>query len=215
MNLTEEQKKEIQGYIITVPKYRETYNELYDHILTSLADQEGPFHINLVLKIVNDDFGGFKQIVDQEELYHKQIGKKFNKQFLLLFVDTLKWRGIVLFILCLMFYYSDKTTPVNVKLLLEASKNSLMLVMLVGYARIVVNIIRFSKLSILDGHVSFTSSFGYFSFNLFITRIVNGQVFELSDNSKLMVVLIVFSFVSIYLRTFFKIYSRKSTILIV
>lgn len=215
MILTEEQKKEIQGYIITVPKYRETYNELYDHILNSLADQKGPFHINLVLKIVNDDFGGFKQIVDQEELYHKQMGKKFNKQFLMLFMDTLKWQGIGVFIICLMYYYSKQAIPVNIKVLLDASKIGLMLVMLVGYTRIVVNIVRFSKLSILDGHVAYTCSFGYFSFNLFINRIVDGKIFELTDNSKLIVMLIVFSIVSIYLRTFFKIYTRKSTILIV
>ncbi len=214
MNLTVEQKKEIQGYIIAVPKYRETYNELYDHILNSLADQKGTFQIDLVLKIVNDDFGGFNEIAEQEEIYHKQIGKKFYRQFRQCFVDTLKWQGVAVIIICAIIYYGNKTTPFDIKPMVKASTICLMLVTMFGYARIIVNVIRFSKLSILDGHLGYASSFGLCITNLFLGGFINGHILELSDNNKLIAVLVLFSFASIYARTFIKIYTRKSNILI-
>lgn len=213
MLLSEEQKAEIRGFIITATKYRETYNELYDHILNSLADQEGTFHINDVLRIVNDDFGGFKEIVEQEGIYHKELGKKFNKQFQLQFIDTLKWQGIGLLIICLMIYYSNKTSPFNIKPMVSASTICLMSVTLFGYARIIVNVVRFSKYSILDGHVGYICSFGFSITNLFLHGFINGRLFELSDNNRLIAVLILFSVASIYARTFIKFYKQKFKIL--
>ncbi|RZK22044.1 MAG: hypothetical protein EOO43_10115 [Flavobacterium sp.] len=214
MNLTDEQKNEIQGYIITVPKYRETYNELYDHILTSLADQDGTFHIDLVTKIVNDDFGGFNEIADQEQIYHKEIGKKFNRQFRLQFIDTLKWQGIGVLVICFMLYYSHKTTPFYMKPLVTVSMICLMSVALFGYARIIVNVIRFSKLSILDGHLAYASSFSFATINLVLGGFINGHILELSDNNKLIAIFFLFSFASVYAITFAKLYTRKLNILI-
>lgn len=214
MELTEEQKAEIQGYIVTVPVYRETYNELYDHILNALADQEGIYHIDEVLKVVDNDFGGFNKVVEQEEIYHKEIGKKFNKQFRLQFFDTLKWQGIGLLIVCLILYYSNKTSPFYIKPMVSASTICLMSVTIFGYARIIVNAVRFSKYSILDGHLGYACSFGLSTTNLFLGGFINGHILELSDNNKLIAILILFSFASIYAITFIKFYARKFKILI-
>lgn len=213
MELSVEQKAEIWGCVITATKYRETYNELYDHILNSLADQDGTYHINLVLKIVDDDFGGFNEVLAQEEIYQKNIGKKFNKQFRSQFIDTLKWQGIGLLIIGLLIYYSNKTSPFNIKPMLKATTFCLLSVTLFGYARIIVNVIRFSKYSILDGHVGYACGFGFAIWNLFVQGFINGHIFALSNNGKLIATLVLFSFCSIYVRTFLKFYGQKFKIL--
>jgi len=213
MELSAEQKAEIRAYLITATKYRETYNELYDHILNSLVDQEGIYHINLVLKIVDDDFGGFNEILTQEEIYRREIGKKFNRQFRLQFIDTLKWQGICLLLVCLMIYHSNKTSPFNIKPMVSASTICLLSVALFGYASIIVNVVRFSKYSILDGHLGYACFFALAIWNLFVHGFINGHIFELSDNSKLIAVLMLFSFASFYSRAFIKFYAGKFNIL--
>ena len=94
MELTQEQKIEISDYIVTVPKYRETYNELYDHILNALEDSEASFSIEEVLNVVNNDFGGFHEIVYQEKIYEKEVSNKYSKQFRQEMVNTFKWPAI-------------------------------------------------------------------------------------------------------------------------
>ncbi|QNR85510.1 hypothetical protein H9N25_03270 [Pedobacter riviphilus] len=78
MRLTAQQHQEIKGYIFDVPKYIETYNEVYDHVVNALEDKDEAYSTELVAKIINDDFGSFNEIKQQEELYQKQINK--NRQ---------------------------------------------------------------------------------------------------------------------------------------
>jgi hypothetical protein len=56
MLLTLENKLEIVDYIGGVSLYRESFDEVYDHILAALAVNDTPkFHIDLVKGIVNSD----------------------------------------------------------------------------------------------------------------------------------------------------------------
>nr|WP_199156987.1 hypothetical protein [Pedobacter sp. ASV2] len=52
MVLTAQQTQELKDYIFSASKYRETYNEICDHILNALADQNEPYSIELVSRIV-------------------------------------------------------------------------------------------------------------------------------------------------------------------
>ena len=79
MNLSSENLAEIRVYIFGTPKYRETYYELYDHILNALEQMEGTYDINLVRSIVDEDLGGFEGIVHQEEIYQKSVTAKYNR----------------------------------------------------------------------------------------------------------------------------------------
>lgn len=72
MVLTLENKLEIVDYIGGVPKYQETFDELYDHIISALAYSENSeFNIGLVREIVEADFGGFEQIKTNETAFEK------------------------------------------------------------------------------------------------------------------------------------------------
>ena len=94
MKLTEKQKQEIRNYIINVPKFRETYNELYDHIINSLEDCGEVFSINEVIVIINRDFGGFSEKVNQEKNYQIELSKQYNRAFRMEMVNTFKWPSI-------------------------------------------------------------------------------------------------------------------------
>jgi hypothetical protein len=72
MVLTLENKLEIVDYIGGVPKYQETFDEVYDHIISALASSEkSEFNIGLVREIVEADFGGFEQIKINEIVFEK------------------------------------------------------------------------------------------------------------------------------------------------
>jgi hypothetical protein len=74
MVLTLENKLEIVDYIGGVPKYQETFDEVYDHIISALSSTENAeFNIGLVRDIVNEDFGGFEQIVLNETEFEKRF----------------------------------------------------------------------------------------------------------------------------------------------
>ncbi len=213
MLLTDEQKSEIKHYIITVPKYRETYNELYDHILNSFEDSEAVFSLDEVAGVVNNDFGGFSEIVEQEKIYHKELGKKYNKHFRLQFVDTLKWPGLLVFAFCLLIYFGTQTTPFNIKPMLFGTTICFVTAAILGFSTIIINRIRYSKYSILDNYLGLEYSFGLAVMNVFLQVFISRNLFGLSENSKLIAMLMLYFFCSVYIRTLFKIYKRKFKIL--
>ena len=216
MELTEEQKIEISNYIVTVPKYRETYNELYDHILNALADNETSFSIEEVIKVVNNDFGGFSEIVYQEKIYEKELSNKYSKQFRQEMVNTFKWPGIFsnlgVLALCLLIYYSSKTHPFNIKPALAVIYVCFVGAGIFAYAKIMINRYKYSKFSILDNYIYLECMF-FISMPSVFLSIAKGYIFEISDNGKLIVMLSLFFFCSIYVRTFIKFYKEKFKIL--
>jgi hypothetical protein len=72
MVLTLENKLEIVDYIGGVPKYQETFDEVYDHVISALSCSENSeFNIGLVREIVEVDLGGFNRITANETAFEK------------------------------------------------------------------------------------------------------------------------------------------------
>ncbi|KQC00241.1 hypothetical protein [Pedobacter sp. Hv1] len=220
MELTEEQKAEIKDYIITVPKYRETYNELYDHILNSLKDNVGPYHINKVIAIINDEFGGFSEILSQEKIYQKELGKKYNTYFRLEMLHTFKWpemlNNLCLLGLCLLIYSGAKDEEFNMMPMFLASIICVAGVALFGFLKILLNKFRWLKYSILDNYIGYSCSFGFVIMNFFLLNFIGKtSFFTISDSSKLIITLSLFFFCSVYVRAFMRFYQQKIKILTV
>jgi hypothetical protein len=213
MQLTKEQKIEISDYIVSVAKYRETYDELYDHILNSLTDNENPFSLSEVDKIVNNEFGGFSEVVYQEKIYQAALGKKYHKHFRMQFIESIKWPGPLLFVFSLAIYYSSKTTPFNTKYMFAGISLSFSAIAVFVFGVMIFNRIKYSKYSIWDSHLGLECCFGMGMMNSIMYWCVNGNFFGLNDNNRLIVMLILFSFCSIYIRTFINFYKKKSQIL--
>ncbi|MGF1924846.1 MAG: hypothetical protein ACQUHE_11765 [Bacteroidia bacterium] len=208
MVLTEDQKAEIRDYIETVPKYIETYNELYDHILNSFEDRKVNFSLKEVSNILDKDFGGFSQVVEQEKVYHREVGKKYNKNFRIQFLDTLKWFGIFPLAFCLVIYFSSQSTAFNIKPMLLATLILFMGTAIFGYTKIVINRFRYTKYSVLDSYLASQCSLGLAVLVLILNVFLNENVFSLGENGRLIVMLSLYFFCSIYIRTFIKIYRQ-------
>lgn len=94
MQLTATQKQVVKDWIFNVPKYRETFNEMYDHILNALKDIDAPFSLTIVDDIVWKDFGGYQMVADNENVFRNVIGRSYLKFFQMEMLNTFKWPGI-------------------------------------------------------------------------------------------------------------------------
>lgn len=218
MELTQEQKEEIKAYIIDVPRYRETYNELYDHILNSLKDNPGTYDINEVVFIINNEFGGFQAIVEEEKLYQKQLSKRYNRLFLLEMLNTFKWPEIInnlsLVVLCLILYNYNKNISANLKPTLLSSVICFAIIAVFGFAKILLNRRKYSKYSILDNYMGFECTFGVAMVNIFMQLFIGkNNLFNLSESGKSIAILGLFFFCSVYVRAFIKFYNQKFKVL--
>ena len=217
MELTTEQKAEIGSYIGTVPKYRETYNELYDHILNSFENNNVNYSINEVDRIVNSDFGGFSEIVRQEKLYQAELSKKYNKHFRQEMLNTFKWPRILtnlcVLVFCLFIYYSNDGATYNMKPMVVGIIICVFGIAIFGFSKIIRNKFKYSKYSILDNYFGYSCSFGVVMLNAVIHSLKKDNIWGISPNTSFMLLLFLFFFVSVYLRAFFKFYNTKYRIL--
>lgn len=218
MDLSQEQKEEIKAYIIDVPRYKETYNELYDHILNSLKDNAGSYHINEVIDVINNDFGGFQAIVGQEKIYQKQLNKRYNNFFLQEMLNTFKWPGIIN-VLCLLFlalviFNGSRDAPDNTDILLKSCLIIVISMGLFGFSRVLFFRLKNLKYSILDNYFFFVSSFGISIVAIVLTLFVRKEnLLDLSDSGKLIIVLLLYGFTSIYVRSFIRFFNREIKVL--
>jgi hypothetical protein len=217
MLLTEEQKAEIGAYIVSVPKYRETYNELYDHILNSLLEYEGEFDLSKVDQIVNRDFCGYYEIAHQEKIYQKAISIQYNGFFRTEILNTFKWpeviNNVAMLTLCLVIYYTNKDA-FNMKPIILASIFCCIIIAVFGFTIILKNRYHQTKYSILDNYLGYSCSFGLILVNFLLGNFLKKEsFFEISNNTKLIITLLLFFFSSVYVRAFIKFYNQRIKVL--
>jgi hypothetical protein len=83
MKLTEEQIKNLQKYLHDALSYRETYEEIYDHILSAMEFQpEGVSFEDAINNIIRDDFGGVKNLVKIERASKSALVNQSLNKFL-------------------------------------------------------------------------------------------------------------------------------------
>jgi hypothetical protein len=107
MILTEEQKANVSVLVNNEVEYQETYQEVYDHILTSLeARQALPDLQKAYREILEDDFGGHLGIEILEESRRHTVWNETFQNQKLVFYRFFKWPGLVLLIaLCGLYVY--------------------------------------------------------------------------------------------------------------
>jgi len=90
MKLTEQQDIYLKEYLRKALKYRETYNEVYDHMLTALTNKTGdaPFE-QIVDEIIRYDFGGRDSLAMLEVAAKKSNSKADIASFRSLFYQLL------------------------------------------------------------------------------------------------------------------------------
>jgi hypothetical protein len=67
MKPTEQEKQWLKEYLYQALTYRETFDEVYDHILLALEHKEAqPFFESTVYQIIDEDFGGSINMLNME-----------------------------------------------------------------------------------------------------------------------------------------------------
>lgn len=220
MELSTEQKQEITFFLIDGPKYRETYNEVYDHVINAFQDNEEFYSLDQVAKIINQDFGGFEQIRTEEVLYQKELNKKYMVDFRQEMLNTFKWPGILnnltILGLCSALYFGNNKESFNMKPILVAMAIIFIGITLFVHIKVYINKTKRKHNSILDNPLCSVSILGVTMYNFIFFSFINDDgLIETSYSTKLILLLCMFFFSSLYVRSFIKFYNKKIKVLLV
>lgn len=107
MKLSPEQQKFLNDYLRKNLKYRETYSELYDHVLSALETKPQTMNFqDAVEGVIKEDFGGYNGMALIESRYKKAVSKEMQKKYWANVIAYLKFPLIgFTAILIAMFYY--------------------------------------------------------------------------------------------------------------
>jgi hypothetical protein len=96
MKLTEQEDQLLKQYLSKILKYRETYDELYDHIVTALSHKTTIISFEQsVYDIITDDFGGYDNLIKLEKASKKMAVKDTIGLFLIYFTGYFKFPKLV------------------------------------------------------------------------------------------------------------------------
>jgi hypothetical protein len=114
MRLSRKQLEEVDSYLYGLTKYRETFQELKDHVLSALRDLDAStFDLQLVKDIVDEDFGGQDHLLKYEALCMRSSTRQYLRLLGMEMLNTFKWSGLVrnLFVIwfCAMIYDGQKS----------------------------------------------------------------------------------------------------------
>ena len=214
MKLTEQQKTEISNYIAEAPRYRETYMELYDHIIAVFEEEERSYSLKEVSEIIYTDFGGFSEIVNKEKEYQKQLSKKYKRFFIQEMLNMFKLpKGIInilFLVLCYWMGTEGSTASFNPKTMMISAFIIGLFTYFFGYAVTYYKKRKYRKSSILDDFIKWESSFWiwilYLCTYFFIAK---DPIFEVFVRVKMIIVWALFLGTSLYIRTYMKFYKNR------
>lgn len=217
MQLNELEKKEIGAYIFKIGKYIETYNEVYDHVLNTLNELPGAYDLNLVQQIIEVDFGGTAAIRKQENIYQKQIKRRYVKLIGLEMLYTFKLRqvlpNLILLLLCYVLYVNNTNLSTLFKTMYLAI---CVLIVLAGLFWIIYRYIihRKTKKDSIKSELVFGLLFMPLGLiNIFFNMVLTKENTSISVNTQHMILLALFFVISVYIRAFMKLYTERITVL--
>lgn len=91
MTPTLEEKLWLRDYLYQALSYRETFDEVYDHILLALENRSAqPYFESTVYKIIDEDFGGSINMLNMEVECQRTIEKELQTQYWQTYFSWLK-----------------------------------------------------------------------------------------------------------------------------
>ena len=92
MKLTGQEDQLLKQYLSKILKYRETYDELYDHIITALSHKTTITSFEeTIADIIRDDFGGPDNLIKLEKASKKAAVEDTVRLFLISFIGYFKF----------------------------------------------------------------------------------------------------------------------------
>lgn len=215
MILNETQKQEIADYVGIITRYMETYNELYDHILSALsAEKYESFNMSMVFNIIDEDFGGIKKIKLEEGNSQKALYKSFSASLKREMLNTFKFPAMLTNLAYLGFgyilYHSGEVSG-KFSLAFKLISVAIMIIPLLLYwVKTLIIDRRRTKPSISNYALRYTSLLGMnFATSVILVFIAKHPLISLSSNAQFMILFGLYYLLSIYFRAYLKIYFRS------
>jgi hypothetical protein len=212
MILNEIQKQEVADYVRAITRYMETYDELYDHILSSLSSENHEsFNMGLVFKIINEDFGGIEKIKQEEECSQKALYRSFHTSMIWEMVKAFKsLESLCLLVLGCVFYYGGATYEL---------KKNIVLISLVVMIFTPVILYVYKACYKEKGHIKPSNSnyalrdASFFGMNaamsMYFVFLTKDPIIKASTGTQFIIMLCLYFFLSVYLRAYLSVF-RKS-----
>jgi hypothetical protein len=214
MILNETQKQEIADYVFSITRYMETYNELFDHILSALStDKSESFNMGLVFKIIEEDFGGIEKIKLEEEISRKALSKSFKLSLAREMLNSFKFPGIISHLAYLAFgyiLYDSGTAGGKFALAFKLLSVTIIIMpmLLYGIKALILDKGRI-KPAISNYALLYTSMLGMnFATTIILTFLTKNAVITLTNNTQLLIVFGSYFLLSTYFTAYLKIYKR-------
>lgn len=214
MKLTNEQLTEIINYLLTGPRYQETFNEIYDHVLNALADIEGEYSIERVHQIIEEDFKSFSEIKRQEEIYRQQCNRNYTRLLGREMLNTFRFPEVLSNLILVLMYVAWYKSAVYGDLIKDIMYPSLYVIATIPLIYYLV------KRYIIDRHfVKMSIKYDflhrawaivllgvYISAYLFVSK---HSPLALSAEARYQCVFVVFFMMSIFIRAYTRFYNKK------
>lgn len=113
MNITPQEQEDVKKVLWHNIKYRETFDEVYDHVLTGIEQETASCNAGAIARtIINNEFGGWDGIEETEKVRAQQISKHLKAK---LWVYFKEWFSFPLIVLTLVaaasVYYAADIIP--------------------------------------------------------------------------------------------------------
>ncbi|MDB5061103.1 MAG: hypothetical protein JWP67_946 [Mucilaginibacter sp.] len=96
MKPDQQQIKLLQNYLHETLTYRETYEEIYDHILTALEHQpDNISYQDVINNIICNDFGDHKNLLKIEKISKEALVKESFSKYVSFFLGYFKFHGLI------------------------------------------------------------------------------------------------------------------------
>jgi hypothetical protein len=101
---TEQEKQWLKDYLYEALTYRETFDEVYDHILLALEHKKAePFFEGTVFKIIDEDFGGSTNMLNMEVDCKSTTNREFKAAY---FRTLFSWLKPPRLVYTVVFFYA-------------------------------------------------------------------------------------------------------------
>jgi hypothetical protein len=120
MKTTPEQQSLLQRHLRKILRYRETYGEFYDHILTAVeAEKADVIFDDAVIGVIKNAFGGAQGMRSIEEQYKLSVFKELKKKYLDHAMDNFRFPGLLItIVLSALIYFMVKQPWFNLNVFL-------------------------------------------------------------------------------------------------
>lgn len=214
MKLSKEELAEVSRHIHTLTRYKETYDEIYDHVINVLEEREGAFNSDMVSQILRDDFGGDLQIIKNETICLEELNRGYSRSLMeeifCRFGYPQLMNNILLLCFCLLFYFEMTANIFDTIHLI----NAVFIFLCYPFMRYLYytyfvnrNLVKPTMKNVFLLRIGLCGCF--LSVLLYFLLLSQQSFFEISNHTRTIICMVTYYCTSVYIRSFDAFYKKK------